>query len=212
MFSLSRVIVLKDIHDTFIERLVEAAKSVTIGDPQKPGTYMSPLISADALKKVRNYVEIGKKEGKLALERDVPPEIKEKGYYMGPVLFTDVSPTARIAQEEIFGPVLAAIKVNSYEEAIKVANCTGYALTGGVFSRSPSHIEKARRDFDVGNLYINRHITGAIVSRQPFGGHKGSGTGPKAGGPNYLRAFMTEKSICENILRRGFAPTEEKNK
>ena len=208
----SRAIVLKDVYDTFVERLAEAAKSIEIGDPQDPGTYMSPLISADALKKVQSYVEIGKKEARLVLEREAPEELKKKGYFTGPALFADVSPTARIAQEEIFGPVLACIKVKSFDEAIEVANGTDYALTGGVFSRSPSHIEKAKIEFEAGNLYINRHITGAIVSRQPFGGHRASGTGPKAGGLDYLRAFMTEKLVCENVLRRGFAPADEKSK
>ena len=205
----SRVIILEDIHDYFIERLIQAAKSLQIGDPQDPGTFMGPLISQEALKKVQSYVEIGKGEGKLLLERDVPEEFKERGYYIGPVIFTDVSPQARIAQEEIFGPVLAVIKVKNFAEAIEVANSTGYALTGGAYSRSPEHIKKAGEEFDVGNLYINRSITGSIVGRQYFGGHRGSGTGPKAGGPDYLKAFMNEKTVTENIMRRGFAPLEE---
>jgi len=205
----SRVIILEDVHDYFIERLIEAAKSLQIGDPQEPGNTMGPLISQEALKKVQGYIEIGKGEGKLLLERDVSEELKKRGYYMGPVLFTDVSPQARIAQEEIFGPVLTVIKVKDFAEAIEVANSTGYALTGGAYSRSLEHIKKAGEEFDVGNLYINRSITGSMVGRQHFGGHRGSGTGPKAGGPDYLKAFMNEKIVTENIMRRGFAPLEE---
>jgi len=208
----SRVIILEDIHDYFIERLIEAAKSLQIGDPQDPATFMGPLISQEALEKVQGYVKIGKEEGKLLLEKDVPEELKERGYYIGPVIFTDVSPQARVAQEEIFGPVLAVIKVSTFDEAIEVANSTGYALTGGVYSRSLEHIKKAGEEFDVGNLYINRPITGSIVGRQHFGGHRGSGTGPKAGGPDYLKAFMNEKIVTENIMRRGFAPLEEGKK
>ncbi len=203
------MIILEDVHDYFIERLIEAAKSLQIGDPQEPGTFMGPLISQEALKKVQSYVEIGKGEGKLLLERDVPEEFKERGYYIGPVIFTDVSSQARIAQEEIFGPILAVIKVKDFAEAIEVANSTGYALTGGAFSRSPEHIKKTGEEFDVGNLYINRSITGSMVGRQHFGGHRGSGTGPKAGGPDYLKAFMNVKTVTENIMRRGFAPLEE---
>jgi len=205
----SRVIILEDIHDYFIERLIEAAQSVHIGDPQDPGNFMGPLISQEALKKVQRYIEIGKGEGKLLLERDALEELKERGYYIGPAIFTDVSPWARVAQEEIFGPILAVIKVRTFAQAIEVANSTGYALTGGAYSRSVEHIKKAGEEFDVGNLYINRPITAAAVGRQPFGGHRGSGTGPKAGGPDYLTAFMNAKIVAENIVRRGFAPLEE---
>ncbi len=204
----SRLIVMEDNHDYFVERLIEAAKSVPIGDPQQPGTFIGPMISRDAQQKVQDYIEIGEKEGRLLLKREVPGEVGERGYYAGPAIFTDVSPQARIAQEEIFGPVLAVIKVRSFDEALEVANATGYALTGGIYSRSTQHIRRAEEEFDVGNFYVNRSITGAIVGRQPFGGHRGSGTGPKAGGPEYLKAFMNEKTISENIMRRGFAPLE----
>lgn len=202
----SRAILLEHIHDHFVERLIEATQSINIGPPEDPGNFMGPLISEEALRKVQKYVQTGKQEGKIAHEGDVSAELRERGYYHGPVIFTEVHPDARIAQEEIFGPVLAVIKAKTFEEALEIANSTGYALTGGVYSRNPAHIEKAKREFEVGNLYINRAITGSVVGRQPFGGFKGSGTGPKAGGPNYLAKFMIEKTVTENTMRRGFAP------
>jgi RHH-type transcriptional regulator, proline utilization regulon repressor / proline dehydrogenase / delta 1-pyrroline-5-carboxylate dehydrogenase len=124
------------------------------------------------------------------------------------VIFTDVAPTAKIAQEEIFGPVLAVVKATSFDQALTIANGTNYALTGGLYSRTPSHIQRAQSDFEVGNLYINRHTTGAVVARQPFGGFKLSGVGSKAGGPDYLLQFLEPRHISENIQRQGFAPIE----
>ncbi|MGE3315782.1 MAG: aldehyde dehydrogenase family protein, partial [Planctomycetaceae bacterium] len=129
-----------------------------------------------------------------------------EGYYVGPHIFTDVDPDSRLSQEEIFGPVLAVIKVKDFEHAIDVANGTEYALTGGVYSRSPAHLKQARLEFQVGNLYLNRGITGALVERQPFGGYKMSGIGSKAGGPDYLGQFLIPVNVTENTLRRGFAP------
>jgi RHH-type proline utilization regulon transcriptional repressor/proline dehydrogenase/delta 1-pyrroline-5-carboxylate dehydrogenase len=205
----SRAILLEDIYERFMERLIEATKSVKLGPPEDPANFMGPLISEEALRKVQRYVELGKQEGRLVYEGEVPAELREKGYYQAPVIFADVEPGARIAQEEIFGPVLAVIKAKTFDQALEIANSTGYALTGGVYSRNPAHIEKAKTEFEVGNLYINRAITGSIVGRQPFGGFKGSGTGPKAGGPDYLSAFMIEKTVTENIMRRGFAPLRE---
>src|SRR3954449_12895191 len=132
-----------------------------------------------------------------------------EGFYVPPTIFADVPPDAPIAQEEIFGPVLCVIRATDLADALRIANGTKYALTGGVFSRSPGTIERVRREFRVGNLYVNRKITGALVDRQPFGGFKLSGTGPKAGGPDYLPQFMTARTITENTLRRGFAPAAE---
>jgi RHH-type proline utilization regulon transcriptional repressor/proline dehydrogenase/delta 1-pyrroline-5-carboxylate dehydrogenase len=123
-------------------------------------------------------------------------------------IFADIRPEHRIAQEEIFGPVLGIIRVKDFSEGLAVANGTRYALTGGVYSRSPENIERAKREFRVGNLYINRGCTGAIVERHPFGGFKMSGVGSKAGGPDYLQQFMVPRSIVENTMRRGFAPNE----
>ncbi|NJO11880.1 MAG: aldehyde dehydrogenase family protein, partial [Leptolyngbyaceae cyanobacterium SL_1_1] len=129
-------------------------------------------------------------------------------YFVSPTIFIEVAATDTIAQEEIFGPVLAVIKAENFDQALEIANGTDYGLTGGLYSRTPSHIERSQREFAVGNLYINRNITGAIVARQPFGGFKMSGVGSKAGGPDYLLQFLEPRVITENIQRQGFAPIE----
>ena len=128
------------------------------------------------------------------------------GFFVGPAVFTDVPPRSALAQEEIFGPVLAVMEARDFDEALALANGTPYALTGGIYSRSPSRIERARREFAVGNLYINRKITGARVGRQPFGGFRMSGIGSKAGGPDYLLQFLEPRTVTENTMRRGYAP------
>jgi RHH-type proline utilization regulon transcriptional repressor/proline dehydrogenase/delta 1-pyrroline-5-carboxylate dehydrogenase len=203
----SRLILLEEIHDRFLSRLVEAAKSLKIGPPEDPRNVIGPVIDAEAKRRIAEYVEIGKKEARCVLEMDAPAE----GFFVGPVIFSDVDPQSRIAQEEIFGPVLSVIKARDFDHALAIANGTSYALTGGVFSRSPAHIEQARREFRVGNLYINRGITGAVVERQPFGGLKLSGIGSKAGGPDYLLQFLEPRTISENTLRHGFMPPEEQD-
>ncbi|NMG08518.1 L-glutamate gamma-semialdehyde dehydrogenase [Brasilonema sp. UFV-L1] len=200
----SRVVVLEPIYDTFVERFVEATKSLNIGETELPSTQVGPVIDANARSRIREYIEKGKAEAKVALEMSAP----DNGYFIGPVIFKNVPPNGTIAQEEIFGPVVAVIKVKNFNEALEVANGTNYALTGGVYSRTPSHIQKAQDEFEVGNLYINRNITGAIVARQPFGGFKLSGVGSKAGGPDYLLQFTEPRTITENIQRQGFAPIE----
>lgn len=200
----SRVIVLEPIYDAFVERLVEATKSLNIGEADLPSTQVGPVIDANAQDRILEYIEEGKKEAKLALELPAPTQ----GYFIGPVIFSEVPANGVIAQQEIFGPVLAVIRVKDFQEALEVANNTNYALTGGLYSRTPSHIEQAQANFEVGNLYINRNITGAIVSRQPFGGFKLSGVGSKAGGPDYLLQFLEPRHITENIQRQGFAPIE----
>jgi RHH-type transcriptional regulator, proline utilization regulon repressor / proline dehydrogenase / delta 1-pyrroline-5-carboxylate dehydrogenase len=200
----SRVIVLQPIYDIFVDRLVEATRSLNIGAAELPSTQVGPVIDSKAQKRILEYVETGKAEAKLALEMPV----SDQGYFVGPTIFTDVAPTARIAQEEIFGPVLSVIRADHFKEAIAIANGTPFALTGGLYSRTPSHIERAQAEFEVGNLYINRSTTGAIVSRQPFGGFKLSGVGSKAGGPDYLLQFLEPRVVTENIQRQGFAPIE----
>ncbi|NER02786.1 MAG: L-glutamate gamma-semialdehyde dehydrogenase [Okeania sp. SIO3C4] len=200
----SRVVVLAPIYETFVNRLVEATRSLNIGDAEKPSTQVGPVIDAKAQKRIKEYIEQGKQEAVVALEMAAPDD----GYFVGPAIFKDVSPTATIAQEEIFGPVLAVMKAQSFSEALEIANGTNFALTGGLYSRTPSHIEQAKAEFEVGNLYINRGITGAIVSRQPFGGFKLSGVGSKAGGPDYLLQFLEPRTITENVQRQGFAPIE----
>lgn len=194
----SRVIVLQSIYSNFCERLKEAMKSIKVGPPEDPSSFMGPLIDEGALKKVRGYIEKGKEEGKILL----PGNVERTGYYVGPVIF-EVNPGATVAHDEIFGPVVSVIKAANLDEAITIANNTYYALTGGIFSRSPAAIQKARDDFRVGNLYINKKITGALVGRQPFGGSGMSGTGSKAGGPDYHLQFMNPKSISENTMRKG---------
>ncbi|MEH2414505.1 L-glutamate gamma-semialdehyde dehydrogenase [Nostoc sp.] len=200
----SRVIVLQPIYDAFVQRLVEATKSLNIGEAELPSTQVGPVIDANARDRIREYIQKGKAEAEVALELPAP----EQGYFIGPVIFSEVSPNAVISQEEIFGPVLAVIRVKDFQEALAVANGTNYALTGGLYSRTPSHIQQAQTDFEVGNLYINRNITGAIVGRQPFGGFKLSGVGSKAGGPDYLLQFLEPRAVTENIQRQGFAPIE----
>jgi RHH-type transcriptional regulator, proline utilization regulon repressor / proline dehydrogenase / delta 1-pyrroline-5-carboxylate dehydrogenase len=200
----SRVIVLATVYDNFVERLVEATKSLNIGVADAPSTQVGPVIDRTARDRILEYIQQGKRESQLGLEMPIP----EGGYFISPTIFTEVAPDATIAQQEIFGPVLAVIKVNKFDEALQVANNTDYALTGGLYSRTPQHIDRAYKEFEVGNVYINRTITGAIVSRQPFGGFKLSGVGSKAGGPDYLLQFLEPRVVTENIQRQGFAPIE----
>jgi RHH-type proline utilization regulon transcriptional repressor/proline dehydrogenase/delta 1-pyrroline-5-carboxylate dehydrogenase len=200
----SRVIVFESVYEAFVDRLTEAVRSLNVGDASKPGTQVGPVIDAKAQQRIREFIAQGKQEGTVAVELPSP----QPGYFVGPIVITEVTPEAAIAQEEIFGPVLAVLKVANFDEALAVANGTDYALTGGIYSRTPSHIERAMREFEVGNLYVNRGITGAIVSRQPFGGFKLSGVGSKAGGPDYLLQFLEPRTITENIQRHGFAPIE----
>jgi RHH-type proline utilization regulon transcriptional repressor/proline dehydrogenase/delta 1-pyrroline-5-carboxylate dehydrogenase len=205
----SRAIVLNNIHDAFLDRLVESTKALVIGDPLKPATDVGPVIDADAAQKIRSYIEIGRTEGREALAMPVPdglPTDTAALPYVAPHIFSDIKPHHRLANEEIFGPVLAVIRANSFDEALTIANATDYKLTGGVYSRTPAHLEQAKREFRVGNLYLNRPNTGALVGRQPFGGFGLSGTGTKAGGDHYLLNFVEPRTVTENTMRRGFAP------
>jgi RHH-type proline utilization regulon transcriptional repressor/proline dehydrogenase/delta 1-pyrroline-5-carboxylate dehydrogenase len=201
----SRAVVLGDNYDLFLRRLVEATRALVVGDPLLPGTDIGPLIDDEAAKKVRGYIDIGRAEAKLELAVEGPPGDR----FVGPHIFSIEGDghASRIATEEIFGPVLLVIKAKDVEEAILIANSSSYKLTGGVFSRTPSTIERVRREFRVGNLYINRGNTGALVGRQPFGGFGLSGVGSKAGGPDYLRQFVDPRVCTENTMRRGFVPT-----
>jgi RHH-type proline utilization regulon transcriptional repressor/proline dehydrogenase/delta 1-pyrroline-5-carboxylate dehydrogenase len=200
----SRLILLEEIHERFLARLVDAVQSLKIGAPEDPRNSLGPVIDGAAQGRIAEYIEIGKQEAKCVLEMAAPKD----GYFVGPAIFRDVDPRSRIAQEEIFGPVLAVIKAKNFAQALAIANDSQFALTGGIFSRSPAHIEQARKEFHVGNLYINRGITGAVVERQPFGGLKLSGIGSKAGGPDYLLQFVEPRTISENTLRHGFVPPE----
>ncbi len=203
----SRVIVLDGVYDAFLARLVEAAKSVKIGPAEDPETLVGPVIDADARRRILAYKEIARREGRIVLDTEVGDRAAI-GTYVGPMIVADVAPDARVAQEEIFGPLLSVIRAKDLDDALKIANGTAYALTGGIFSRSPENIERVKREFLVGNLYINRGNTGAMVDRQPFGGFKLSGIGTKAGGSEYLYDFLIMRSITENTMRRGFAPEE----
>jgi RHH-type transcriptional regulator, proline utilization regulon repressor / proline dehydrogenase / delta 1-pyrroline-5-carboxylate dehydrogenase len=201
--ALSRLIVLPGIRDRLIRRTIEATESLRMGDPIDPAVTIGPLIDESAQKRVREYVGLGHLEATLAFET---PVAESTGWFVGPAIFTNVSPDSRLAQEEIFGPVLSVIDADDLDEALEIANSTAYALTGGFFSRSPRRIERVKSEFHVGNLYINRKITGAIVARHPFGGFGMSGGGTKAGGPDYLLNFLLPKVIAENVVRRGSAP------
>ncbi|MCC6542946.1 MAG: aldehyde dehydrogenase family protein, partial [Nitrospirae bacterium] len=198
----SRVIVLSDIYEEFCERLKDAAISMRIGPPERPGNFMGPVIDASACVKIREYIETGKSEGRPYIIN----AINVSGNFIGPVLFEDVEPDAIIAQEEIFGPVIAVIRTDDINSALEIANSTEYALTAGIFSRSPANLQRAREVLRAGNIYINRGITGALVGRQPFGGFGMSGVGSKAGSPEYLLQFMHPVCISENVLRKGFVP------
>ena len=200
----SRVIVVGKLHDAFVERLVEAAQSLTAGDPRQPGNFLGPVIDAEAHTRIKSVIEQGRQRAQL-LACDAA-RLPQEGHFLAPQIFTGVAPGDPLAQEEIFGPVLAVLRADDFEEALAIANSTSYALTGGVFSRYPAHLARAREAFQAGNLYLNRGITGALVSRQPFGGFRLSGAGSKAGGPDYLLQFMDPVCVTENTLRRDFAP------
>lgn len=201
----SRAIVLAPLYDVFLERVIEATKSLKIGPAEDPSCKVGPVIDDESRRRILAAIDKGKQEARLAYAGELG-FLSSEGTYVAPHIFADVPPTAAIAQEEIFGPVLAVLKAANLDEALRIANGTAYALTGGVYSRSPDNIRRVNREFRVGNLYINRKITGALVSRQPFGGFKMSGVGSKAGGPDYLLQFMIPRTITENTMRRGFAP------
>ena len=203
--ALSRLILLEENYDRVMERLIPAAASLRVGNPEQPGIMVGPVIDEPAYRRILEYIEIGKKEATVAYQaKEVPPH----GYFIPPTIFTDVKPNMRIAREEIFGPVLSVLKVRDLDEAIEVANGTDYALTGGFFSRSPDNIERVKARLEAGNLYINRSCTGAMVGRHPFGGFKMSGSGTKAGGEDYLLNFLVPRVVTENTSRHGFAPEQ----
>jgi 1-pyrroline-5-carboxylate dehydrogenase len=158
---------------------------------------VAALISETQQRAVLQEIELGRGQGKLVLGGRAVD--REGGYYVEPTIFAEVAPEARLAQQEIFGPVLAVIRARDFDEAVRIFNGTEYGLTGGLFSRSRERLERARREFQVGNLYLNRKITGALVGTHPFGGFKLSGTNAKAGGPDYLRLFMEMKSVAERL-------------
>jgi RHH-type proline utilization regulon transcriptional repressor/proline dehydrogenase/delta 1-pyrroline-5-carboxylate dehydrogenase len=204
----SRVIVVDSAHDAFLHRLVGATQALVVGDPALPGTDIGPVIDDDAARKIASYVELGRSEGKLETQLQVPAGLAARvgKPYVGPAIISGIEPHHRLAREEIFGPVLAVMRARDFDHALELANQGEYKLTGGVYSRKPANLVRARREFRVGNLYLNRGITGALVGRQPFGGFGMSGLGSKAGGREYLLHFVEPRCVCENTMRRGFAP------
>jgi len=202
----SRLIVLEENYDKFVSRFKSAVETLLFAPAEDSRSDIGAVIDAGAKENIEKYIEIGKTEGKL-LTRGAEGE--GPGHFVSPTVFTDISPDSRLAQEEIFGPVVCIIKVKDFEEALQVANGTRYALTGGLFSRSPANIERACREFMVGSLYINRGTTGAMMKRHPFGGFKMSGVGSKAMGQDYLPQFMYTRTIVENTFRSGFAPMKD---
>lgn len=193
----SRVIVLDSIYAKFVDMLMERTNKLTVGDPKDPANYMGPVINQASEEKILSYIDIGNTEGDLVCGGK---KASGNGYFVQPTIFKNIQPGARLDQEEIFGPVLAVLKASSYDEAINIANSTEYGLTGSVYTRDRYKIEKAKRDFFLGNLYINRKCTGSMVGAHPFGGFNMSGTDSKAGGEDYLGLFMQAKSISEKLL------------
>lgn len=193
----SRAIIEAPVYDAFVERLRERVARLTVGDPAKNHN-LGPVVNKGALASMLRYIEIGKKEGRL-IAGGHAPATDDGGYYLEPTIFADVAPDALLAQEEIFGPVLALIKVEDFEEGLKVANNTEYGLTGSIYSGDRKKLDQARYEFHVGNLYFNRRCTGAMVGAHPFGGFNMSGTDSKAGGPDYLYLFTQAKSVAEKL-------------
>jgi 1-pyrroline-5-carboxylate dehydrogenase len=192
----SRVIVHEKIYDEFVERLAERVRKITVGPVTNPANWMGAVINGAAQEKILSYVEIGKKEGKLVVGGE---KGLESGYFVQPTVFKDIAPEARLFCEEIFGPVLGITKARSFDEALKFANDTIYGLTGAVFTNDRAKIDKAKREFHCGNLYVNRKCTGALVGGHPFGGFNMSGTDSKAGGRDYLLLFLQAKAISEKL-------------
>jgi 1-pyrroline-5-carboxylate dehydrogenase len=193
----SRAIIEAPLYDVFVERVRERVAALTVGDPEKNHD-LGPVVNEASLKSILGYIETGKKEGKLIAGGNAV-STPEGGFFLEPTVFADVAPDAVIAQEEIFGPVLALIKVKDFEDGLRVANNTEFGLTGAVYSASRERLDRARREFHVGNLYFNRKCTGAMVGAHPFGGFNMSGTDSKAGGPDYLYLFTQAKSVAEKL-------------
>jgi RHH-type proline utilization regulon transcriptional repressor/proline dehydrogenase/delta 1-pyrroline-5-carboxylate dehydrogenase len=199
----SRLIVLEENHERVMDRLLAAAASLRVGNPEQPGITVGPVIDETTYHRIQEIIEKGKTEATLAFEAT---NIPDKGYFIPPTIFTDVKPQMTLSQCEIFGPVLSVLKARDLDDAIRIANDTDYALTAGFFSRSPANIERVKAELVAGNVYVNRSCTGAVVGRHPFGGFKMSGGGTKAGGGDYLLNFLVPRVVTENIMRHGFAP------
>ena len=192
----SRAIVDAKVYDQFLEKLAPKVKAIRMGPAEDPGNYMGPVISAGARKSILEYIETGKKEGRVVAGGDATPD---GGYFVQPTVIADIDSKARLFQEEVFGPVLAVTKARDFEHALDLANDSQYGLTGAVYSNNPKHLAAAKERFHVGNLYFNRKCTGAMVGAHPFGGFNMSGTDSKAGGPDYLLLFLQAKSVATRL-------------
>ncbi|WP_067727715.1 L-glutamate gamma-semialdehyde dehydrogenase [Oceanobacillus damuensis] len=192
----SRAVIHKDVYDEVLEKSIELTKELTMGNPSEENYYMGAVVNQKQFDKIKEYIEIGKNEGELVYGGDADDS---KGFFISPTIFTDLDPKARIMQEEIFGPVVGFAKAENFDELLEIANNTEYGLTGAVISNNREHLNRARHDFHVGNLYFNRGCTAAIVGYQPFGGFKMSGTDSKAGGPDYLQHFLEAKVVSETF-------------
>ena len=192
----SRAIVSEKIYDKFLEKLIPRVKQMKVGAPENPENYMGPVINKASMKSILDYIETGKKEGRLVTGGK---QSGTEGYFIEPTVIADVPPKARIFQEEIFGPVLAVTKAKDFDDALAMANDTEFGLTGAIYSKNPKKIERAAEDFHVGNLYFNRKCTGAMVGAHPFGGFNMSGTDSKSGGQDYLLLFVQAKTISEKV-------------
>lgn len=192
----SRAIIVDAVYDEVLQKVLERARKITVGDPTDRFNQMGAVIDQKAFQKIRSYIEMGKREGRLVLGGETQ---EGGGYFIPPTIIADVEPDARLAQEEVFGPVLAVVRARDFEDAVEIFNNTEFGLTGGLYSRKRERLERARRELQVGNLYLNRKITGALVGVQPFGGFNMSGTDSKAGGPDYLLLFSQAKSVTERF-------------
>jgi RHH-type proline utilization regulon transcriptional repressor/proline dehydrogenase/delta 1-pyrroline-5-carboxylate dehydrogenase len=201
----SRLIVVGSAYEPFLERLAAAASDMIIGPASEPSSFYGPVIDQESHSRI-NQTIANATDLTTLVKGSLPEQLAGRGWFIAPTIFRDVPRTHPIWREEIFGPVLACARAANFEQALEMANDSEYGLTGGVFSRNPSNLDLAKREFRVGNLYINRSITGALVCRQPFGGFKFSGIGSKAGGHDYLLQFMEPRTITENTMRRGFTP------
>jgi 1-pyrroline-5-carboxylate dehydrogenase len=202
----SRAIIHADIYDSMLERIAERTEKIKVGDPTDATTTMSAVINQKAFKTINEYIEKGKAEGGRVLAGGGADG--EQGFFIEPTVIADVKPGATIEQEEIFGPVLAVIRAQDFDDALRIANDTQYGLTGAVYTKDPAKIERARREFHVGNLYFNRKCTGALVGVHPFGGFNMSGTDSKAGGHDYLALFMQAKVSSAKVAAQEDARAE----
>jgi len=201
----SRLVVLDAVYDQVVKRLVAAAREMIVDRPSRPQAQVGPVIDGDAHRRILDHIEAAPSQGTVLLHRE---DVPTGGWFVGPTIVAVDDPAVPIATDEIFGPVVVVLRASDFDHAIELANGTDYALTAGVFSRSPVHLRRAAAELRAGNIYLNRGTTGAVVGRQPFGGYGMSGLGTKAGGPDYLLQLLDPRASTENTLRQGFAPEE----